>query len=260
MSMTKSLVVRGREVGVPPGPAVCVPLVSGSRDALLAEARLAVAAGPDLLEWRIDYFDRVADAGDVIAMLGALREAGGDLPLLATLRSQREGGQATGLRPVAAVELIEAVCRGGVADFVDIELSTDPADRRRLIDAAHGAGAQVIGSFHDFAATPAAADLLATFAEAAACGADVAKVAVMPRSPEDVLTLLQVTLEARQALDIPLISMAMGPLGAMSRVVGWIFGSSVTFAAGQGPSAPGQLPVAELKRALALTREALEGV
>ncbi len=257
MSMTKSLVARGREVGGRHGPAVCVPLVSLSRDALLAEIGHAAAAGPDLLEWRIDFFDNVTDVDEVLAMLGALRDAGGDLPLIATLRSEREGGQATGLTPAAGVELIDAVCHAGIADFVDIELGTSPDARHRLTDAAHARGAQVIGSFHDFDATPDEAVLLAKFTEAADCGADVAKVAVMPRSPEDVLTLLQATLRAREAIRIPLISMAMGSLGALSRVVGWVFGSSVTFAAGQGPSAPGQLPVAELKRALALTRKAL---
>lgn len=259
MSTAKPLVARGRALGGRDRPAVCVPLVSRSRDLLLAETREAVAAGPDLLEWRMDYFSGVSDQDDVIALLGDLREAGGDLPLIATLRSEREGGQATGLTPAAAVELLEAVCCSGVADFIDVELGTAPADRRRLIDAAHAGRAQVIGSFHDFAATPDRADMLAKFAEAAACGADVAKVAVMPRSPEDVLTLLQATLLAQRDVGIPLISMAMGPIGAVSRVVGWVFGSSVTFAAGQGPSAPGQLPVADLKRALAAVSGSLGG-
>jgi len=257
MSMTKPLVARGRTLGGR-GPAVCVPLVSRSRDALLTEARTAVAAGPDMLEWRVDYFTDVSNIESVIAVLGDLREAGGDLPLVATLRSEREGGQTTGLSATASIALVDTICRSGVADFVDVELGTPPADRRRLIDAAHDAGTQVIGSFHDFHATPAEADILGKFGEAAAAGADVAKIAVMPATPEDVLTLLQATLKARQTINIPLISMAMGPLGALSRVLGWVFGSSVTFAAGQGPSAPGQLPVAELKRALEMTRGALD--
>lgn len=69
-------------------------------------------------------------------------------------------------------------------------------------------------------------------------GADVAKVAVMPRNLDDVLTLFSATLEAGKILRIPLISMSMGPLGAVTRLFGWTFGSALTFAVGASSSAP----------------------
>jgi 3-dehydroquinate dehydratase-1 len=81
-------------------------------------------------------------------------------------------------------------------------------------------------------------------------GADVAKLAVMPRSPSDVLRLLDTTLQANAALRIPLITMSMGSLGAVSRVCGWQYGSSVTFAVGHQVSAPGQIPIAALRGAI----------
>ena len=46
---------------------------------------------------------------------------------------------------------------------------------------------------------------------------------------------------------IPLISMSMGPLGAVTRMVGGVFGSSLSFAVGEGSSAPGQMPIADLR-------------
>ena len=45
---------------------------------------------------------------------------------------------------------------------------------------------------------------------------------------------------ARETLDIPLISMSMGGVGSLSRIMGWVYGSAATFAVGKSSSAPGQ--------------------
>lgn len=82
-------------------------------------------------------------------------------------------------------------------------------------------------------------------------GADIPKMAVMPREREDVLRLMETTLLAnRLMVEKPLITMSMGTLGAITRVSGESFGSSVTFGCMERSSAPGQIPVRELKRIL----------
>ena len=69
------------------------------------------------------------------------------------------------------------------------------------------------------------------------------------------MTLLAATFEASQSLlDIPLISMSMGPYGSISRMVGGVFGSALTFAVGKSSSAPGQMPIEELRAVLATVR------
>jgi len=40
--------------------------------------------------------------------------------------------------------------------------------------------------------------------------------------------------------------MSMGGLGAVTRLFGGVFGSSVSFAVGQNSSAPGQVPIEDL--------------
>jgi 3-dehydroquinate dehydratase I len=111
-------------------------------------------------------------------------------------------------------------------------------------------------SFHDFNATPTAEALLAHFAQAQSLGADVAKVAVMPRSTDDVLTLLSATERASRSLSIPVVSMSMGPLGAVTRACGWTFGSAMTFAVGEGSSAPGQMPIEDIRQAIDILQRA----
>ena len=75
-------------------------------------------------------------------------------------------------------------------------------------------------------------------------GADLPKLAVMPRSRTDVLTLLAATAEMADCHpDTPVITMSMGALGAVSRLCGEAFGSAMTFANPGTASAPGQVPL-----------------
>jgi len=104
----------------------------------------------------------------------------------------------------------------------------------------------VILSAHFFDRTPALNEMIETITEMENKGADMAKLAVMPSSSGDVLTLLSVTQQAA----IPVIAISMGKLGLASRVIGGLFGSAVTFCAGLEPSAPGQLSIEELREAM----------
>ena len=63
------------------------------------------------------------------------------------------------------------------------------------------------------------------------------------KSEEDVLRLLSVTNEFyKENPDTPIITMAMGKMGMISRLCGETFGSCVTFASHKEASAPGQMP------------------
>ena len=81
----------------------------------------------------------------------------------------------------------------------------------------------------------------------------------MPQTEPDVLALLAAADRAKQTVGVPLISMSMGGLGSVSRVMGWIYGSAATFAVGKGSSAPGQIAIEDLRTALAIVRQAVTG-
>jgi 3-dehydroquinate dehydratase-1 len=248
---TKPIVVKGMPLASGRVPAICIPLIGASADAIMAELDDGRSQGPDAFEWRADYFDAAADPHAVIAVARRLRERAGAVPLLFTCRCEDEGGGPTALGMRERIALYEAICRSQCTELVDYELGNGSANFARVRDAAHAHRIGVIGSFHDFSGTPDAATLAAKFEQAKREGADVAKVAVMPHDPADVLALLDATWRAARALDIPLISVAMGPLGALSRIAGHLFGSSLTFAAGERASAPGQMPIDALREAIA---------
>jgi 3-dehydroquinate dehydratase-1 len=247
----KPLEFFGRRMGGQGRALICVPLVGRTAHALQAELAAILPKAPDLLEWRIDFFDAIADQRQVLETAAQLRRQAGSVPIILTRRSVQEGGEPIALDEDSVAELYAALCASGLVDFVDYELGQPLHHRRRVRAVSQAHGVALIASYHNFHATPATAEMLDTLARAEREGADVAKLAVMPHTPADVLQLLEASLLASAALRIPLITMSMGTLGAISRVCGWRYGSSVTFGAGQRVSAPGQIPIEALRAAMA---------
>jgi 3-dehydroquinate dehydratase I len=237
-------------------PAICAPLVAGTVDALVEETGAIAEKEPDLLEWRVDFFNAIADTDQVLEAAWRIRQAAPGIPLLFTRRSRREGGQPIDLAEDAVLELYHAVCKSGLVALVDYEMGNEPEHVNKVRNLSRRCGVKLVLSYHNFQETPPLPELLERFRHAARCDADVAKVAVMPRKLDDVLTLLQATLAASGELPIPVISMSMGGWGAISRLVGGSFGSALTFAVGASSSAPGQVPIEDVRAALALLRKA----
>jgi 3-dehydroquinate dehydratase-1 len=255
----KPILLRGKPVGASAFPLICTPLVGRTREAVLAEVEAVLPKRPDVLEWRVDFFAAVGDTAEVLATARAIRESAGAIPVMFTRRAASEGGEKIALAEARVIELYAAACASGLVDLVDYETAHAEADFARVRAMSRERGVALIGSYHNFEATPAAAVLAAKFALAHERGADIAKVAVMPKGPADVLTLLGATHAASQSLPIPLISMSMGPYGSLSRMVGFVYGSALTWAVGKSSSAPGQVPIDDLRAVLAVVRKTVHG-
>ena len=259
MNPVRPIVLHGQALAGGALPAIIAPLIGATRDALREEAAAIAGQAPDVLEWRVDFFAALDDVAAVLDAARAIRQAAPGIPLLFTRRHAREGGQPIGISEAQVVDLYAAVCAAGCVDLVDFELDNAADDLRRVREVSRAHGVALIVSSHDFSRTPDAATLDARLAGAQRVGADVAKVAVMPQTADDVFALLAATERARQTLEIPLISMSMAQIGALSRVVGWVYGSAATFAVGRSASAPGQIAIGELRAAVAALRGALAG-
>jgi 3-dehydroquinate dehydratase-1 len=251
----KIIDARGRKLGGE-RPLICTPLVGRSRERILAEAAGVVAKEPDVIEWRVDFFERIGDTTAVLDVARALRTAAGELPIIFTRRSTKEGGEPIAIGDEDVVRLYDAVGASRLVDFIDFEMGNDPEHVRRVRESTRAHQTRLILSYHNFGYTPGREFLVQRFLEAERLGADVAKVAVMPRDRMDVLTLLAATAEADAKGGIPLISMAMGPLGSVTRMIGGVFGSSLSFAVGEAASAPGQIPIADLNAVYDIVRRA----
>jgi len=237
-----------------PYPAVCAPLVARGADALVEECKTVAAKKPDLIEWRVDFFDAIGDARATVETALRIKAAANGLPLLFTRRNAREGGEPIALAEEQVVDIYRAVCANGAADMIDFEMNNDPTHVAAVRDYARASKMPLVLSFHDFEGTPMVDDIVAMFKHAHTLGADIAKIAVMPQSNDDVFALLAATSRASRELPIPLVSMAMGAIGAVTRGNGWLFGSAMTFAVGASSSAPGQMPIEDVRAAIAANR------
>lgn len=224
-------------------PKICVPLVGTGMPALLREAQYAAALPADLYEWRADHF-----FGDPLDALPDLRKELGKKPLLCTVRTKGEGGEAL-LSPEEYEELLTALLNRGGFQLLDIELSQGEDRVKRLVSLAQSRGVGTVVSKHDFDKTPPAGEIRDTLLSMKGLGADLPKYAVTPQNAGDVLALLAATWEASERIG-PVVTMSMGDLGKLTRVSGAVFGSCLTFGAGQDASAPGQINAEDLKAIL----------
>lgn len=259
MQTNRPIEVNGQPIADGKFPLVCTPLVGRTLDSILAELAVVLPKKPDVLEWRVDFFEKIGDTAAVIAAAAAIKKEAGSLPLLFTRRSTIEGGEKIALKESQVIAMYTAVCESKTIDLIDYEMANHAANIVQVRDAAKANGIKLVLSFHNFSYTPGLETLAAKFLTADQLGADVAKVAVMPRDLDDVLTLLTATRAASKKLRIPLISMSMGPYGALTRMVGGMFGSSLTFAVGAAASAPGQVPIEDLNTVLGILQRSIGG-
>lgn len=247
--MSKS--VRVRDVLIGEGmPKICVSLIGRTMEELREEAALLKELEIDIIEWRVDYFSEVDNISSVLEALHLLRKTVGNIPLLFTFRTANEGGERQ-IEKEDYFKLNKRVVETALIDLLDLELFMEEAAIMKVIKQAHGQQIKVILSNHDFEKTPSKEEILSRLQKAEQLGADIPKIAVMPQAVKDVLTLLDATATMKELdAELPIVTMSMGGKGTVSRMAGEIFGSAITFAAAKKASAPGQIPVEELRNIL----------
>lgn len=239
-------------------PKIIVPIVGVTKEEILTTARSFHAIPLDVVEWRADWFEGVFDFTQVEDVLKELRNILGETPLLMTFRTSAEGGEKS-ISVDAYKELNIHASQTGNVDLIDVEIFIGDDTVSEIIAGAHAVGVKVIASNHDFYKTPSKEDILQRLCKMQDMGADIPKIAVMPQSKKDVLTLLSATEEmTRCHATSPIITMSMADTGVLSRLCGEVFGSSMTFAAANKTSAPGQMNVDDVNTVLTLLHNAIQ--
>ncbi len=249
--------VKTKELGTGK-PLICIPIVETTADAILEEANCLKDLQVDMIEWRVDYFEKIDDLEAVKELLLQIGKILSNQLVLFTYRSKRQGGN--GMLEEADVQdlLIQASHISGV-DFIDLEFF-ETSQPETLMEYLHQTHVKVVASHHDFQETPKTAVMEMLLHQMKEGGADLVKLAVMPNDMEDVVRLLRVTERFKGEFpNVPVITMSMGKQGMISRLSGEFFGSVVTFASRKKCSAPGQMPVEDLQLILEKIHHALEG-
>jgi len=224
-------------------PKICVPIIADTRENILQAARKLNGQPFDLVEWRADFFVDLYDTDKVMEVLQLMHNEFRETPILFTIRTSAEGGNI----PISIEDYIQInseAANSGLVDLIDVEIMRGDDVVFVLVETAHDAGIKVIASNHDFRKTPKKEELITRLCRMQELDADIAKIAVMPRSERDVLVLLDTTLVMKELHgQTPVVTMSMGDMGRISRISGGVFGSAITFGTAGDSSAPGQMPL-----------------
>lgn len=227
-----------------------VPITAKTKEQALAQAQvIANTADADLAEFRIDLLSFASDTKQVIALGHELKKILGNKPMIATIRTKNEGGQLE-ISDVDYGKTYQAYLKNPFMDWLDVEMFRDQKVVSEIVQKAHQKKVLVVMSNHDFQKTPSQDEIEKRLLKQDQMGADILKIAVMPKSKQDVFTLMNATLKVSQQTTKPLLTMSMGQLGTISRVATANMGGSYSFGMIGEASAPGQIDVTKLKQIL----------
>jgi len=191
--------------------------------------------GVGLLELRADLFKKLDPSyiTDQIKRRKLLK-----IPLLLTLRNQKKEGAVRIFSDELKMQIISSALP--LVDMIDIELSSPLL--KQVIVLARQHKVKVIVSSHYLEGMPG--DLETVFKKLLSVKGDMVKIAAKASSFDDVMTMLAFTHRHHKH---DLITMSLGPLGAISRLVLPAAGSQYTYTFLNKPTASGQVDVITLK-------------
>ncbi len=169
-------------------------------------------------------------------------------PILLTLRSYQEASQPVSPRKrlndskrLALLKPLLDFC-----DLIDVEIR-HLALAKTITPLAHRKKVDVIHSFHDFKG-PSRIEYLNQLLKASQrLGGDVFKAALTPRNNKDLASFLNWGKTVQKPLPVLI---GMGPIGFVSRFVGFSFGSVLTYGHLGKSAAPGQISAGELMKSI----------
>lgn len=225
------------------GAVVAVPIVAETLREAKNQWEVALAAGADLVEWRLDALEPQIDPSQVDEVATWGREAFG-VPVLATIRTEAEGGNYRGSNE-QYVSQVQRVASW--ADLVDVEVERDGV--AELITSL-SPNVPVVASFHEFERPAQPGHVERILARMVRSGAAVAKVAWMVRDERDLKIVSGAALWARESLPVPAVVIGMGEVGRSTRLGKFARASAFTFAVASKSSAPGQPTIEEIRSSL----------
>ena len=235
---------------------ICIPVIKKEKDEIIAKIIELAQRGVQMIEWRSDAFADVDQPQQVSEILAEVKPYLDKTVFLFTFRTKQQGGTRS-LEEKKILYLNELAAKSGAIDMLDLEFfeATRPEKEIRRFQKM---GVKIIASHHDFEGTPDERILHMLMDQMEAGGADVAKLAMMPNSYDDVVRMIKLTNDTREHYpNLPIVTMSMGPYGVITRICGEAFGSCITFGADGEASAPGQMQADKLKQILDWLHESM---
>lgn len=215
------------------------PVIVGSiKDSDVASGKIKddVFKKIDIVEIRIDKFENIS-LNYITSIVKKLKTFVLN-PIIATIRDKKEGGE-TEISEDARYEIFENII--GYVNCIDIEINSGLF--KRVCSFVHSNKKIVIGSYHNFGNTPSLKMLEKILEKGKKGKADIVKIAVTANSKDDVARLVDFTIKNRGK---NIVTIAMGDIGRVSRVLNPMLGSLLAYGYVTAPSAIGQPSVNEI--------------
>ncbi|MFN3739860.1 MAG: type I 3-dehydroquinate dehydratase [Thermodesulfovibrionales bacterium] len=213
------------------------PLIAGVVTEVAALQKGLVESA-DILELRIDMFN-LTEEENIEEIINRARAF--DKPLIATIRSEKEGGKRF-IDDNTRYRIFKSIIP--LVDIIDIELSSEGLFER-LKPLIEKENRVLIGSYHNFNETPEDSVIEEIFLRAKEKGTGIVKIAVTANNREDLIRMASFTIRHRND---NIITISMGEHGKPSRLLFPVLGSMITYAGLTDSSAPGQFSVDEMAR------------
>jgi len=239
----KIIKIKGKKIGGS-SSLICLPITSKNFEELEKDLNKLKELNPDILEWRVDYFNVQDLKKEEILknIIKLLKEETKKIPFILTCRDIEEGG-VNKLDDELKIEIIKKFLYFNIADIIDIELDRKEDFKNEIKREVINNNKYIIYSYHNFEEMPEKGILKKKITQANKEHADIIKIACKANLYGDVLRLFNVTFECKEIIKKPMITLAMGEYGKISRVFGGCFGSDITFAKGIEKSASGQIEI-----------------
>ena len=200
--------------------------------------------GADVIEWRADFLDK----NEILTVAPAVFEKFAGREILFTLRTRGEGGQIdlTSEEYLAIIQDIQSIYH---PDYIDFEFYSHREVFEQMLEFSN-----LVLSYHNFQETPE--NMMEILSELTSLSPKLVKVSVMAHNEQDVLDLMNYTrgfktLNPEQEY----VTISMGKVGKISRLTADLTGSSWSYASVGEESAPGQIPLENMRRIRELLNE-----
>lgn len=223
---------------------ICTPIQVKTQKE--AKKQLKILAGKvDMAEIWLDHIKDL-DIDDLLKVK--------TLPVICVCKKENDKGKFKGSYKEASEVLIQAIKSG--TDYIDIPLLMPKELNKKIVQVAKKHKVKIIISHHNFTKTPSISMLIKKAIDMQKRGASIVKIAVMAKSLSDTVAIISLAKQL-ESKGIKHILIAMGRVGALSRVLTPTLGGDIMFAPIEKKkgSAPGQISVKELKEAWSLIKK-----
>ena len=211
---------------------ICTPVVGKTLDEFLDNLKKTENVS-DFVELRVDYIENLKPEDIGIMYEAKNKEA------IFTCRPKNEGGRFAGSE-IGRIGILNTV-NDIDFEYIDIELETL---KKNKIE--RNPKTKLIISYHNFQETPSYWDMQSIIYEMNKFQPDVIKIAAMLKEEYETTKIYR--LLTNKPHNEERIVIGMGEKGKMTRVLGPLLGSYLTYASTEwGESAPGQMTIEEME-------------